>query len=57
MPAGEGIWSGDPATLASPGLGTWRTWVLESSDQLRPEPLPAVGATEALAEVANGPGR
>ncbi len=31
MPTGQGIWNGDPDTLAVPTLGTWETWVLEST--------------------------
>ena len=52
MPSGAGVWSGDPATLAYPTLGTWKTWVLASGDQFRPGPPPAPASPEHLAEVA-----
>jgi membrane-associated phospholipid phosphatase len=52
MPTGDGIWSGDPTTLAVPTLGTWKTWVLASGDQFRPGPPPAWDSPEHLAEVA-----
>jgi len=52
MPTGDGVWSGDPTTLAYPTLGSWKTWVLASGDQLRPDPPPAFDAPEHLAEVA-----
>jgi membrane-associated phospholipid phosphatase len=52
MPTGPGLWSGDPATLAVPMLGTWDTWVLESPDQFRPEPPPAPDSPERAAEIA-----
>jgi hypothetical protein len=52
MPSGEGIWSGDPTTLAHPMYGTWKTWVLESADQFRPGPPPAPDSSERAAEIA-----
>src|SRR3712207_7820908 len=46
MPSGPGLWSGDPASLADPALGRWRTWVLASGDQFRPGPPPAPDRSE-----------
>lgn len=52
MPSGRGLWAGDPASLAYPTLGTWKTWVLASGDQFRPEPPPAPDSPERAAELA-----
>ena len=52
MPTGPGLWTGDAATLAVPTLGTWKTWVLDSPDQFRPEPPPAPDSPERAAEIA-----
>jgi hypothetical protein len=52
MPTGEGIWNGDPATLAAPMYGTWKPWVLASADQFRPGPPPAPDSPERAAEIA-----
>jgi membrane-associated phospholipid phosphatase len=49
MPKGPGIWYGDPLL---PGMGSWKTWVLESGDQLRPGPPPAFDSAERAAEIA-----
>jgi membrane-associated phospholipid phosphatase len=51
MPTGDGLWNGDPATLAVPTLGTWTPWVLTSGDQFRPAPPPAPDSPERAAEI------
>jgi membrane-associated phospholipid phosphatase len=48
-PTGPGIWFGDPLL---PGMGSWKTWVLESGSQLRPGPPPAFDSAQRAAEVA-----
>ena len=50
MPTGPGIWDGDPATLAYPTLGTWKTWVLEDGSAMRP-PEVSADTPEWAAEV------
>ncbi|MBA3517604.1 MAG: vanadium-dependent haloperoxidase, partial [Rhizobiales bacterium] len=52
MPTGPGLWTGDPASLAYPTLGTWKTWVLASGDQFRPGPPPAPDSPKRAAELA-----
>jgi membrane-associated phospholipid phosphatase len=58
MPSGPGLWAPDlPAAAPAgdplyPAMGTWKTWVLESGDQFRPEPPPAPGSPERVAEIA-----
>lgn len=49
VPTGPGMWNGE--TPAFPLLGTWKTWVLESGDQLRLEPPPAIDSPQMLAEL------
>jgi membrane-associated phospholipid phosphatase len=49
MPTGPGIWSGDPLL---PGMGNWKTWVLESGKQVRPGPPPAFDSAARAAEIA-----
>ena len=49
VPTGPGIWSGDPLL---PGMGSWKTWVLESGSELRPGPPPAPDSAQRAAEVA-----
>jgi membrane-associated phospholipid phosphatase len=49
VPTGPGMWSGD--TVAFPLMGTWKTWVLESGDQVRLDPPPAFDSPELLAEL------
>ena len=49
---GPGIWSGDPATLAGPTLGTWKTWVLDVGRPVPPGPPPAPDSPERAAELA-----
>jgi membrane-associated phospholipid phosphatase len=49
MPTGPGIWYGDPLL---PGMGAWKTWVLESGSQLRPGPPPAFDSAQRAAEIA-----
>ena len=48
-PTGPGIWFGDPLL---PGMGSWKTWVLESGHQLRPGPPPAFDSAQRAAELA-----
>jgi membrane-associated phospholipid phosphatase len=49
VPKGPGIWFGDPLL---PGMGSWKTWVLESGSQLRPGPPPAFDSPQRAAELA-----
>jgi membrane-associated phospholipid phosphatase len=49
MPTGPGVWFGDPLL---PGMGNWKTWVLESGKELRPGPPPAFNSPERAAEIA-----
>lgn len=49
VPTGPGIWSGDPLL---PGMGSWKTWVLESGNQLRPGPPPAFDSAQRAKELA-----
>ncbi|MDQ3411142.1 MAG: phosphatase PAP2 family protein [Chloroflexota bacterium] len=49
LPAGTGMWTGEPVY---PTLGAWQTWVLESGDQFRPEPPPDPDSPERAAELA-----
>jgi membrane-associated phospholipid phosphatase len=49
MPTGPGVWSGDPLL---PGMGNWKTWVLESGNALRPGPPPAFDSAQRAAEIA-----
>lgn len=49
MPTGPGIWTGEPVL---PAMGSWKTWVLESPDQFRPDPPPAPDSPEREAEIA-----
>ena len=48
-PAGPGILTTENPVL--PMSGTWRTWALESGDQLRAEPPPAYDSEQTLAEL------
>ena len=49
VPTGPGLWYGDPLL---PGMGTWKTWVLESGSDLRPGPPPAFDSAQRAAELA-----
>jgi membrane-associated phospholipid phosphatase len=49
VPTGPGLWSGE--FLAVPLMGTWKTWVLTSGDQLRLDAPPAFDSPEMLAQV------
>jgi membrane-associated phospholipid phosphatase len=49
IPTGPGLWSGDPLL---PGMGNWKTWILESGSELRPGPPPAFDSAQRAAEVA-----
>ena len=49
VPTGPGIWFGDPLL---PGMGSWKTWVLESGSELRPGPPPAFDSPQRAAELA-----
>jgi hypothetical protein len=49
MPTGPGIWYGDPLL---PGMGNWKTWILESGGELRPGPPPAFDSAERASEIA-----
>jgi hypothetical protein len=49
VPQGPGLWTGtNPVT---PTHGQWKTWVLESGNQFRPEPPPAFDSAQKLAEL------
>lgn len=51
VPTGPGLWvKGEKMFM--PTAGTWRTWLLESNDQLRPGPPPAFDSPELAAELA-----
>jgi membrane-associated phospholipid phosphatase len=50
VPTGPGIWRG--TNPAEPLGGTWKTWVLASGSQLRPDPPPAHDSPELAAELA-----
>jgi hypothetical protein len=50
LPTGIGLWTGDP--LNDPIVAKWKTWLLESADQFRPEPPPAWDTPERAAEIA-----
>ena len=50
---GPEFWEPPPGTVTpptQPTAGSWKTWVLESGDQLRPRPPPAFGTSEHLAQ-------
>jgi len=49
VPKGPGLWSGDPLL---PGMGSWKTWVLESGSELRPGPPPAFDSAQRAKELA-----
>lgn len=49
VPTEPGHWTGENPAL--PALGTWKTWVLESGDQFRPEPPAAFDSAELAAEM------
>jgi membrane-associated phospholipid phosphatase len=52
-PDGALLWRhprGSVQVPVSPMAGTWRTWVLESGDQLRPGPFPDVASEQFRAE-------
>jgi membrane-associated phospholipid phosphatase len=49
VPTGPGMWVGDQP--AEPLMGTWKTWVLSSGSQLRPDPPPAYDSPQMLAEL------
>ncbi|HEX2513127.1 MAG TPA: phosphatase PAP2 family protein, partial [Chloroflexota bacterium] len=50
VPTGPGRWSG--SNPVEPLAGTWKTWVLQAPDQLRPGPRAAYDSPELLAELA-----
>lgn len=51
VPTGPGTWvKGE--RMFMPTAGTWKTWLLESNDQLRPGPPPAFDSPERAAELA-----
>jgi membrane-associated phospholipid phosphatase len=52
-PGGEGKWEPPPGSVArpvAPLAGTWRTWVLESGSELRPDPPPGFRTAQFRAE-------
>jgi hypothetical protein len=49
-PSGDGIWTGTRPVL--PMCGTWKTWVIQSGSEVRPEPPYAFGSAQDLADVA-----
>jgi membrane-associated phospholipid phosphatase len=50
MPAGFGLWSGNPGN--QPMIGKRKPWVLTSGDQFRPAPPPAPDSEQRAAELA-----
>jgi membrane-associated phospholipid phosphatase len=50
MPAGVGIWSGNPGN--QPMIGKRKPWVLKSGEQFRPAPPPAPDSEQRAAELA-----
>jgi hypothetical protein len=53
VPRGRGRWAPPPGSLArpvQPGAGGWRTWLLASGRDLRPEPPPVFGSAAFRAE-------
>ena len=50
VPVGPGLWQG--TTPAEPLAGTWKTWVLGSGSQLRPDPPPAHDSDRKQQELA-----
>ena len=49
VPTEPGHWTGENPIF--PMAGTWKTWVLESGDQFRPEPPPAYDSEQLTAEM------
>jgi membrane-associated phospholipid phosphatase len=49
VPTEPGHWTGE--NPAAPMAGTWKTWVLASGDEVRPEPPFAYGSAELAAEM------
>ena len=49
IPTGSGYWTGEKP--AEPTAGKWKTWVLASGDELRPEPPLAYDSPELAAEL------
>jgi membrane-associated phospholipid phosphatase len=50
VPTGPGLWNG--VNPALPLTGTWKTWVLQSGSQLRPQAPPSYDSDQKLAELA-----
>lgn len=56
-PTGDGYYVRTPPEFPDPALplaSTWRTWVLPTSDAIRPAPFPVYGSIGWNAEVAGG---
>lgn len=49
VPTEAGMWTGENPIF--PTAGTWKTWVLTSSDQFRPPPPPTYDSPELAAEM------
>jgi hypothetical protein len=49
IPTGNGYWTGEKP--AEPTAGKWKTWVLASGDELRPDPPLAYDSPELAAEL------
>jgi membrane-associated phospholipid phosphatase len=50
VPSGPGVWNGSSPLM--PQAATWKPWVLDSPDQLRPQPPYAYDSPEKAAEMA-----
>lgn len=50
IPSGPGIWNGTNPVL--PMCGEWKTWILRSGSEFKPEPPYPFGSARDLAEVA-----
>lgn len=49
MPTGDGYWTGK--NPIQPTAGSWKTWVLTSGDQFRPQPPPAYDSDQMQLEL------
>jgi membrane-associated phospholipid phosphatase len=49
VPTGPGLWKG--TNPAEPLAGSWKTWVLATGNQFRPEPPPAFDSTQEMTEL------